>query len=143
MSCYVIRFRIIHAPRRVNQSDLCDSLTVPLAPLTGRHFWRLLQYQQNCCIEGHEIVCRYLLSPEDEPQPLWSLSAFASCTINQSTISNGKQPSLLLPQYSNKCWIECHQVVCRYPWSPEDEPDLVTPTFLFSTSSMSILVSYL
>ena len=34
-------------------------------------------------------------------------------------------------------------MLCGYPWSPEDEPDLVTPTFLFSTSSMSILVSCL
>ena len=51
MSCYVIRFRIIHVPQKMNHSELCDSLTVPLAPLTGRHFWSLLQ--QNYWIEGH------------------------------------------------------------------------------------------
>lgn len=55
----------IHDPLRMNFTDFCDPLTLPLLPPSCWHFCFLLKNVNHYQISSHEIQYRHSWSPED------------------------------------------------------------------------------
>ncbi len=77
----------IHASQRMNPTDFDDSLTFPLVPPWGWHFWSLMEYLSAYWMYCPEIWYRYPRCPEDESGLFWWSPDFSFSATSWSELS--------------------------------------------------------